>query len=63
MYMETQILFLSWSVIGYYLAIFFCFGLLLYFTATMVKKDTRIIDYFTNVLIIIGAIAWVVITS
>ncbi|MCM3718032.1 hypothetical protein [Fictibacillus phosphorivorans] len=61
--MENQILLLSWSLIGYYLAIFFCVGLLLYFTANMIKKDTRIIDYFTNVLIVIGAIAWVVITS
>jgi hypothetical protein len=61
--MENQILFLSWSVIGFYLAIIFCFGLLLYFTANMFKKDARIIDYFTNVLIIIGAITWVVITS
>jgi hypothetical protein len=61
--MENQIMFLSWSVIGYYLTIIFCCGLFLYFTATMLKKDTRIIDYFTNVLIVIGAIAWVVITS
>ena len=61
--MNNHLLLLSWSAIGFYLAIIFCVCLVLYFTGNIHKKDTRIIDVFTNILIIIGAIAWVVITS
>ncbi|GGB47497.1 hypothetical protein [Fictibacillus barbaricus] len=61
--MDNHLLLLSWSAIGFYLAIIFCVCLVLYFTGNILKKDTRIIDVFTNILIIIGAIAWVVITS
>ncbi|MBY6035093.1 DUF2670 domain-containing protein [Fictibacillus nanhaiensis] len=61
--MENYVLFLSWSVIRSYLVIIICFGLFLYYATVMMGKDNRFIDYFANVLIIIGAIAWVVITS
>lgn len=61
--MYNHLLYVSWSAIGFYLTIIFCICLLLFFTGNILKKDTRILDIFTNILIILGAIAWVVITS
>ncbi|WP_416729313.1 hypothetical protein [Fictibacillus sp. JL2B1089] len=62
--MEQHLLFFSWSAIGFYFATIFFIALLLFFTGTKLKKkDNRIIDVFTNILIILGAIAWVFITS
>ncbi|MBH0157935.1 MULTISPECIES: hypothetical protein [Fictibacillus] len=61
--MDQHLLFFSWSAIGFYFATIFFLTLLLFFTKSQLKKDNRIIDVFTNILIILGAIAWVVITS
>ncbi|MBN3556531.1 hypothetical protein JYA63_19815 [Fictibacillus nanhaiensis] len=61
--MDQHLLFFSWSAIGFYLATIFFIGLLLFFTGNKLKKDSRIVDVFTNILIILGAIAWVFITS
>ncbi|MDR7074123.1 hypothetical protein [Fictibacillus barbaricus] len=61
--MQNHFLFLSWSVLGPFIAFIFCFSLFLFFSSKKKSKDTRLIDVFTNILIIIGAIAWVVITS
>ncbi len=61
--MDNHLLYVSWSAIGFYLTIILCICLLLFFTGNMLKKDSRILDIFTNILIILGAIAWVVITS
>jgi hypothetical protein len=60
--MENYLLFLSWSVIGPFLGLIICFSLFLYLSPT-IRKDAKLMDYFTNLLIVIGAIAWVVITS
>jgi hypothetical protein len=60
--MENSILFLSWSILGPFIGFIACFGFFLFLTAKKMKKDSRLIDYFTNLLIILGAIAWVVIT-
>jgi hypothetical protein len=61
--MENHFIYLSWALIGPYLAIIISFCILLYITGLMIKKDTKIVDYITNILIVLGAIAWVVITS
>ncbi|WP_137788567.1 hypothetical protein [Bacillus sp. E(2018)] len=61
--MDRHLLFFSWSAIGFYFVTIFFIALLLFFTGTKVKKDNRIIDVITNILIILGAIAWVFITS
>ncbi|MED1862048.1 hypothetical protein P4V41_01060 [Fictibacillus nanhaiensis] len=61
--MNQHLLFFSWSAIGFYFAIIIFIALLLFFTGNKLKKDNRIIDVFTNILIIIGAIAWVFITK
>ncbi|WNB93055.1 hypothetical protein [Bacillus sp. NEB1478] len=61
--MHNPFLFLSWSVLGPFIVFIFCFGLFLFLSLKKKNKDTHLIDIFTNILIIIGAIAWVVITS
>jgi hypothetical protein len=60
--MENYLIFLSWSVVGPFLAFILCISLFLYLSTT-IRKDARLMDYFTNLVIVIGAIAWVVITS
>jgi hypothetical protein len=61
--MGNPYLFLSWSILGPFIGLMSCFGFFIFLTSNKLKKDSRLADYFTNILILIGAIAWVVLTS